>query len=380
MCRRSLSLVCLILPFAILAMTGCKKQETARRSPVVPVEVTTVVRREMPLVQRAIGSVQPLRTVVLKSQVDGIIASLHATEGDEVAQGALLVRLDQRPFMNALTKARADLETAEAEAEQARRNAERYLRLAQVSAISEEQESQLRTVATMTTARAAAQRATVANAELQLGYTEIRAPFAGRIGQFALHEGALVKANDAATALLTLHQIQPIAVSFAVPDARQSALRRAQARGAVPVTAVPREDLPEPLLGEVTFVDNAIDPLTGTLMLKAQFPNEAKRLWPGAFADVSLTLDSVPEALAVPDAAVQNGQNGPQVWVVGADNRAALRAVSIGLRHAGFTQLTSGVAAGETVVTDGQLRLTPGAAVQVRESAAPAAPTTQNAH
>ncbi|MDX2185594.1 MAG: efflux RND transporter periplasmic adaptor subunit [Opitutaceae bacterium] len=364
---------------SLAALSACKKENTGRRQGgPIPVEVAEAVQVRLPLLQRAIGAVQPLRTVNIKSQIDGVIAILHAREGDEVQAGALLVSIDKRPFENAVAKARADLETAIADSEQAARNAERYTRLAKVSAISEEEESRLMTLASTSAARVASQRASLAGAELQLGYTEIRAPFAGRIGQFALHEGALVKANDAATSLLTLHQLEPIAVSFTIPDSRQTALRRALERGPVHVTVTVRDESQDTLTGEVTFVDNAIDPLTGTLTLKAEFENREKRLWPGAFVDVALVLDEVPNAIVVPDAAVQNGQNGQQVFVLEANNTVSLRPVTIGLRNEGMTQVVSGVQAGERVVTDGQLRLTPGAPVQLRNRQETAAPVSAN--
>jgi multidrug efflux system membrane fusion protein len=330
----------------------------------VPVQIGRAVRQTLPITQGAIGTVQTLRTVAVKSQVDGVIASIHFREGDEVQAGDLLISLDRRPFENNLRSARADLANARAQAEHARVEAVRYQQLDQQQAISKEQLSQLLTDVETTNAQVQAREAAVANAELQLGYTEIRAPITGRTGQLNLHEGALVKANDAGFTLVTINQLAPIAVAYAVPEASLASLRTALTTGAVTVTASPHDGVGQSVEGRLDFIDNAVDPTSGTILLKAIFANADHALWPGQFVDIVTRLGEEANAVLVPTAAVQTGQRGSQVFVVKPDHTVDLREVQIGRSADGLTVIRSGVRAGETVVTDGQLRLVPGARVE----------------
>ena len=215
-----------------------------------------------------------------------------------------------------------------------------------------------------TKAQVQAREADVANAELQLGYTEIRAPIAGRTGQLNLHEGALVKANDAGSSLVTINQLSPIAVAYAVPEASLAGLRAALAAGVVPVTASPHDGVGKPVEGRLDFIDNAVDATTGTILLKAVFANADRALWPGQFVDIVTRLGEETNAVLVPAAAVQTGQHGSQVFVVKPDRTVELRAVQTGRSANGLTVIRAGVKADETVVTDGQLRLVPGARVE----------------
>jgi len=359
----------------LLALPGCSDNKSSRSAPPpLPVQVAVAEIRTLPRTLELIGTVQPLRTVAIKSQVDGVIATVHFREGDEVKPGDLLVTLDRRPFENALRIARAELANAQAEAERAAADAARYANLDQQAAVSKEQLSQLLTRAATTRTLVCSREASVANAELDLGYTGIRAPIGGRTGELRLHEGALVKANDAGTTLVTINQLDPIAVAFSVPESALDSVRAATAAGAASVSIRNRGSDTASRTGALSFFDNAVDPATGTILLKAELPNADRALWPGRFADVSLVLGA-DTGLVVPAAAVQQGQKGPQVFVVQEDKTVALRPVVVARTAGNQALLTAGVKAGETVVLEGQFRLVPGARVEPRQSAAAAAAT-----
>ena len=361
-----------LLALALLA-AGCGRDRgtaSGDRAP-VPVQIARAVRQTLPIRQNAIGTVQTLRTVTVKSQVDGIIQQIHFREGDEVQAGDLLITLDRRPFENNLRSAHADLANAEAQADHAQAEATRYRQLDQQQAISKEQLSQLLADAASSRAQVQAREAAVANAELQLGYAEIRAPIAGRTGQLNLHEGALVKANDPGFALVTINQLSPIAVAYAVPEASLAGLRTALAAGVVTVTASPHDGVGKSVEGRLAFIDNAVDPTTGTIVLKAVFANADRALWPGQFVDIITRLGEEAGTVLVPAAAVQTGQHGSQVFVMKPDRTVELRAVQTGPSANGLIVIRSGVQAGETVVTDGQVRLVPGARVEPKQLAVP---------
>ncbi|HTX66522.1 MAG TPA: efflux RND transporter periplasmic adaptor subunit [Opitutaceae bacterium] len=360
------------LAFLLLA-AGCGRSRTGvgLGPPAVPVQIGRAVRQTLPITQAAIGTVQTLRTVTVKSQVDGVIESIHFREGQDVQAGDLLAALDHRPFENALRMARADLANARAQAANAQVEAERYQRLDRQQAISKEQLAQLLTDVETTKAQVQSREAAVANAELQLSYTEIRAPIAGRTGQLCLHEGALVKANDAAFPLVTINQVAPIAVAYAVPEGSLAGLRAALAAGPVAVTATPHDGAGRSVAGRLDFIDNAVDPATGTILLKAVFANADHALWPGQFVDIVTRIGEEADIVLVPAAAVQTGQQGSQVFVMKPDRTVELRPVTTGPSANGLTVIRAGVQAGETVVTDGQVRLVPGARVEPRTLAGP---------
>jgi multidrug efflux system membrane fusion protein len=357
------------LAACVLTWSGCSRSESAAKVtavPAVPVQTAVAQQRDVPRIIEAVGNVQALRTVTVKSQVDGMIAKIHFREGDEVKAGDLLITLDQRPFQNALRIARADLENARAEAAQADADVERYRRLDQQDAISKEQFAQLQTKDATSHAQLQAKEAAVANAELQLSYTEIRAPISGRTGQLLLHEGAVVKANDANSSIVTLNQLTPITTAFSVPESTLGSIRAALARGDATVTVLDPSNGGSPSDGKLTFVDNAVDATTGTITLKAEFPNQDHALWPGQFVQTRLSVGVDQNAIVVPSSAVQVGQDTAQVYVVKPDHSVELRPVRV-LRTAGETTLlATGVHRGETVVTDGQLRLVPGAKVEAK--------------
>jgi multidrug efflux system membrane fusion protein len=324
------------------------------------------MRRAFPLTQLSIGTVQPMRWVAVKSQVDGVIKEIHFREGSMVKQGDLLVSLDSRPFENALRIARAEAANARAEAERAEADAIRYTQLSQTANVSKEEYAQFTTKRDTTAALVLAKEAAVANAELQLSYTKICAPIAGCAGQAGLHEGALVKANDASISLLTINQISPIEVAYTVPESRSGILRAALAAGPVSVRISTRTQPVGVLAGQLSFLDNAVDAATGMLTLKARLANEDQALWPGQFVDVETEMGADKDALLVPVGAVQIGQQGNQIFVVKADQTVDLRKVQVDRMSNGLALVSSGVSEGDTVVIDGQLRLVPGSRIEVR--------------
>jgi len=351
----------------VLVVAGCGGKESGQRVvPPVPVQVARAVKQALPVMQKAIGSVQALRGVAVKSQVDGIIQSINFKEGDEVKAGDLLVTLDKRPFENSLQMAKADLANARAQAARAATDAERYERLDQASVVSKEQFALLVTQAETTKAQVDAKEAAVANAQLQLGYAEIRAPIDGRTGQLGLHEGALVKANDAAFSLVTINQMTPISVAFSVPERTLDAVRAALDAGSVAAHVSGRDNDSVQADGVVDFIDNTVDPTTGMITLKARFDNADHALWPGRFINVELKLGTEADQIVVPTPAVQAGQKGKQIYVVKADRTVELRPVTVGRIAGDFTSIATGIEAGDTIVTDGQLRLVPGSRVEVR--------------
>ena len=368
-----LALPVVLLTFGLAGCGGGEHAAAVTAAPPVPVQMAVAVQKDMPRLIDSIGNVQSLRTVAIKSQVDGIIAQIHFREGDEVKAGDVLVSLDRRPFENGLSIARADLANARAEADQAAKDADRYTHLDQKEAISKEQLAQVQTKAETSRAQVQAKEAAVANAELQLSYAEIHAPIAGRTGQLLLHEGALVKANDVNQSIVTLNQLAPVSVAFAVPEDTLGAIRAALAAGGVTVAVSQSEAGLARTEGKLEFVDNAVDVSTGTVTLKAIFPNADHALWPGQFVHTESEVGIDRGAVVIPTSAIPPGTTGSPVFVVQHDHSVDLRPVKI-LRTVGDSALiTEGVKGGETVVTDGQLRLVPGTKVEARTIAGVAA-------
>ena len=289
-----------LLLFAACQPSGSAPPSAAGGPPPVPVQVAVVQQLDVPRVIESVGAIQALRTVAVKSQVDGMISQIHFQEGDEVKAGDLLITLDRRPFENSLRIARADLANARAEEARAANDVERYTQLTQQDAISKEQFAQLSTKAETTRALVQAKEAAVANAELLLGYTQIRAPITGHTGQLILHEGALVKANDVNQSIVTLNQIVPIAAAFAVPESALGAIRAALADGTAIISVTDRSSGLVRTDGRLTFFDNTVDPTTGTITLKAVFANTDNKLWPGQCVQVQTNIGMDRAALVVP--------------------------------------------------------------------------------
>lgn len=368
------------LALAFAGLAGCSRNASVATAalPPVPVQVAVALQQDVPRVIESIGNVQSLRNVAIKSQVDGIIAQIHFREGDDVQAGDKLVTLDRRPFENSLRIARADLVNAQAEASRAKADAERYQNLDQKDAISKEQFAQILTKAETTRAQVLAKEAAVANAELLYGYTEIRAPIAGRTGQLNLHEGALVKANDSGFSIVTINQLSPVAVAYSVPESALDEIRAATAARRVNVTVTERNSGLKRDNGQLEFVDNTVDAATGMITLKAVFANEDHALWPGRFVNVRTQVGVDLGAVVVPGTALQTSQTGSTIYVVKPDQTVELRNVKVARTVGDNVLVAEGIKGGETVVTDGQLRLVPGARVEPRNlAAAAAAPAPQ---
>ncbi len=336
----------------------------------VPVLVAQAVERTVPIQLKAIGTVEAYSTVSLRSQVDGEIAEIHFREGDDVKKGDLLVTIDPRPFQAALHQAQANLARDRAQLAQAVNDEKRYGYLLEQRVGSREQYDQAHATAEALRGTVMADQAALQTAQINLGYTEIRSPIDGRAGNLMLHPGNLVKANDAGSAIVVINQIRPIYVDFNVPEKDLGQVRDAMNGHQLAVTARPRSRQADVATedGRLTFIDNAVNATTGTFELKGLFSNQAERLWPGQFVDVTLTLSEMPDTILVPAQAVQTGQDGSFVFVVGRDLSAQPRPVVVGDSLDGQTVIKRGIKAGETVVTDGQLRLFPGARVKIKRS------------
>ena len=369
--RRPRSLIARLALAVALGLAGCAEKAKSgggRRSlgGTPPVLVSTVQRKVVPLVLDAVGAVEPIQTAAIRSQITGNAIKVHFREGQDVQEGDLLFDIDPRPFRNDVSSAEADVQKFRAQLENARLQVARYETLNQSAMVSKEQIHSLQTAERTLAAQLAASESALANGRLQLEYCSIRAPLSGRTGGLGAHAGDLVRAGDANVALVTINRLDPIYVTFGVPQQHLGRLARYRAAGVITVSATPTGAGESTETGELTFLDNAVDPATGTVKLKATFPNPARRLWPGQFVTVRVTLDS-PEALVVPAAALQNGQKGQHVFVVTEEKKAEQRPVSIERISEGYAVIVKGLTEGETVVTDGQLRVVSGKAVEIRQ-------------
>lgn len=335
------------------------------QNPPVPVTATEVVRKAIPLDVQGIGTVIAASTVAVRAQVTGELMQVNFKEGDEVKQGQVLFVLDKRPFQAALQQVEAQLQKDQAQLANARAQAVRYQDLQQRGIATREQVDQMTTQAAALEATVAADRATVESARVQLDYATIEAPISGRTGLLQVHKGNLVRANDT-TPIISINRITPVYVTFAIPESMLPAFKRYMAAGSIRVEARAPNDTGAPAIGKIDFIDIAVDATTGTIKVKGTFPNADRRLTPGQFVNVNVTLTTDVNATVVPTAAVQNGQKGSYVYVVKADRTVELRPVVIARTHGDDALIKSGVTPGETVVTDGQLRLVPGSRVNVQ--------------
>jgi multidrug efflux system membrane fusion protein len=326
--------------------------------------------REVPYEITAPGTVEPIRAVAVTSQVSGVVTSVRFNEGDEVREGQVLFTIDSRPYRNALQQAEAALARDVVQLTNAQRQVDRYQSLAKSEYVTDEQYQQLKTTADGLSASLKADSAALDNARLNLEYTTIRAPLSGRTGSLLIKEGNLVRAPGSGP-LVMLNQTRPIQVRFAVPANFLPEIRRRQANN-LRVQVVPG-DVPTPITGELAFVDNTVDTTTGTILLKGRFDNATGVLWPGQFVTATLRL-YVEQALVVPQPAVMLGEGTSFVFVVGPDDKVTTRPVQVGRQVGDFVMVTRGLDPGESVVTDGQLRLTQGARVEIRDPNQPDAP------
>jgi membrane fusion protein, multidrug efflux system len=339
----------------------------------VPVATAAVEEKAMPLDIGVIGSVEPTSTVSVRAQITGELTAVTFREGDEVQKGQELFRLDRRPLEGVLQQAQANLERDMAQAANAKAQAQRYLDLAARGIATKEQVDTTRTSAVALDATVEADKAAVENAKVQLQYATIKAPISGRTGALMVHEGNLVRANDTQP-LVVINQITPISVSFAIPEARLGDLKRYLSAGSVKLAARAPTDEQPAAIGRINFVDNQVDASTGTIRVKGTFPNQDRRLWPGQFVNVVVTLAVDAKAIVVPTTAVQTGQQGQYVFVIKEDKTAELRTVTVARTEGLESIIGEGLTKGETVVTDGQLRLVPGSRVSIKTGPGAVAP------
>ena len=331
----------------------------------VPVTIAPVVQKSVPLEIEGIGTVIAATTVAVRAQITGEMTSVHFKEGEDVTQGQVLVELDKRPLQAALEQAEATLQRDIAQANNAKASAARYKDLQQRGIATREQVDQIVTQAAALEATVNADKAVIQNARVQLEYATIEAPISGRTGLLQVHPGNLVRGQDT-NPIVTINRITPVYVSFAIPEAQLPLLKKFMAGGQLLVRAQPSGDTGAPSIGRVNFIDNAVDTTTGTIKVKGTFPNEDRRLWPGQFANVTVTLTSDPTAVVVPSAAVQTGQQGTYVFVVNPDQTVDLRTVIVARTKDSDSVIQQGLKPGETVVLDGQIRLVPGSRITVK--------------
>ncbi len=345
---------------------GPAPEKARPAAPAKPVLAATVAQRPMPVLIDAIGHVEAQSSVVIRSRIDGVIAKVWVEDGQEVKAGDLLVTLDDRQAKSLLDQAEGNLIRDRAQLENARRNLARIEPLARAGAMSKQLlDEAIGNVAALE-GTVKADEALVESYRVQLSYTQIRAPIAGRIGTIGSRLGSSIRAADT-TALVTINQLDPIYVNFAVPQRDLAALQDAMTAGSVPVrVAIPGREGPA-LEGRVAYIDNTIDMASGTLAVRATVANPARHLWPGQFVNVTATLRVDPAAIVVPAEALQTGQDGAFVFVIKSDLTVSARPVVVDRTMGEDAVIQSGLAAGERVVTSGQLRLAEGTRVEIRK-------------
>ncbi len=377
-----------------LALSGCSRSSVTAASPepeAFPVKVATVENRTVPVEIRAVGAVEPLSKISVKSRVTGALDKVYFKEGDFVKEGDPLFDIDPRPYEEAIRQAEAQLarDTAsmhqaeaqldrdQAAADFSNTQATRTRRLADQGIFAREQldqaESDLRSkngalrvdraIIENTKSAVKADEVAISNAKLNLSYTHIVSPVSGRTGAVMLKRGNLIKADDAE--LVSIHEVNPIYVTFSVPEARLAEIRRQMKGSKLHVTAIIQDVQPDRADGVVTFLDNTVDPSTGAIRLKATFDNASGKLWPGQFVNVRLRLSDLPNAIVIPPQAVLISQNGEYVYVVKPNNSVEQRPINVALRSETTVAVEKGLQAGEKVVIDGQVRLLPGSKVKV---------------
>ena len=364
---RSLLIGILGLLFLTFFSSACSNEKSKKPvSAPIPVTVSIAIQKTVPVELRAIGNVQAYSTVTVKSKVGGELVGVHFTEGQDVKKGDPLFTIDPRPYEAALKQAEANLERDLAQAKHAREDARRYESLIQKGVVPQQQYDKFRTDADALEATVLADRAAVENAKIQLGYCSIHSPIDGRTGSLIVQQGNHIKAED--ISLVVINQIVPIDVAFSVPEQFLSEIKKYMALGKLQVEALVPMDDERPERGVITFIDNAVDTNTGTIRLKGTFANREKKLWPGQFVNVVLTLTTEPNAIVVPTQAIQTGQEGQYVFVVKQDLTVESRPVVAGRSMNNETVVKKGLNPDEKVVTDGQLRLYPGAKAEIKTS------------
>jgi multidrug efflux system membrane fusion protein len=348
---------------AVLVLAGCAKQAPPPAAETVPVRIGQVVRKSVPIEIRNVGTIQAYTAVAVRALVGGEILQVHFREGQDVRKGDLLFSIDPRPYQAALAQAEAAVARDRAQAANAEADAKRYEELVQKDYVTRQQYEAILANTKALGATVRADEAAVERARLDLSYCSIRSPIDGRTGAVMVQTGNIVKPNDAT--LVAINQIAPIYLAFAVPERELDEIRRRQAQGRLAVIAEDAASNQPISRGELTFVDNTVDRATGTIGLKATFANQDRALWPGEFVNAVLTLATEQNAVVAPQGAIQTGQQGTYAYVVKADQTVESRPVTVARNMTDGAVIAKGLAPGETVVTDGQLRLSPGAKIEV---------------
>lgn len=359
-----------IVPALLLgaAFAGCTRAgRKPPAPPAIPVTAAAVEKMDVPLDLTAVGHVDAYSNVAVRTRVGGEVTKVTFREGQDVKAGDLIFELDRRPYQAALAEAEANLERDRARAREADENLKRYALLIKKDYVTQEQFSQATANADALRATVKGDEAQLETARLNLSYCTITAPISGRTGGLLVHPGNLVKANDDRP-LVVINQVEPIYVTFAVPEASLADVKRRAAAGVLKVSALPNDAGGVPSEGVLTFIDNAVDATTGTINLKATFPNRERALWPGQFTNVSLVLATDAGATVAPNTSVQPGQTGSFVYVIKADETVEARPVTVRRVWKQWSVIEKGLAPGERVVTDGQLRLAPGAKVTIKKA------------
>lgn len=348
-------------------LAGCSGTKAAPEVPPVPVLAATVEQQDVPVQVHAIGTVEAYSTVAVKTQITGELTGVYFREGDDVQKGQLLFTLDKRPLEADVRRAEGALARDQAQAANAATDLKRYEALVKAGVVSTQEYDRVAANASALEAAVRADKGTLENVKVQLVYASIYSPINGRTGNLIVHQGNMVKANDT-IALVNINQVEPINVTFTVPQQYLPEVKQYSRRGSLPVQVAIPDDSRGPVVGNLSFIDNTVDPSTGTIKLKGEFANRDRRLWPGLFVDAYLTLKTQNNALVIPSQALQNGQQGTFVYVIKDDNTVEVRVITpSGIQRPGMVVVQKGLAPGERVVTDGQLRLVPGARVQVKQ-------------
>jgi multidrug efflux system membrane fusion protein len=353
-------------------LAGCAKEAplgaaagaAAGQGPPVPVLVAPVVQRDVPVELRTFGNVEANLTVTVRAQITGTLMTIYFKEGQNVKKGDKLFSIDPRPFEAALRLAEANLARDKAQQENAIKEAQRQKELLAKGIASQGEYDAVQTAANALEATISADQAAIDRAKVDLSYCSISSPIDGRAGAWLVHEGNLVRAND--SILVTINQVRPIQASFSLVEEALCDIQKESANHKLEVLALIAGREREPEKGELTFIDNTVDRTTGKFLLKATFPNPQERLWPGLFVNIVVVLREQPGAILIPSRAIQPGQKGQYVFVVKPDQTVEDRVITADRPIDSETVVSKGLAAGETVVTDGQLRLVPGAKVVVK--------------
>jgi multidrug efflux system membrane fusion protein len=361
------TLALLSLTVALMLLAACEGTKAASGPPPpIPVVAGTVEQKDIPLQVHAIGAVEAYSTVSVKTQITGELTGVFFKEGEDVQKGQLIFTLDKRPLEADVRRAEGALARDEAQAQNALSEQKRYESLVKAGVVSTQEYDRVASNAAALEAAVRADKGALENAKVQLVYASIYSPINGRTGNLLVHQGNMIKANDVPS-LVNINQVEPIYVTFTVPQQYLADVKQYSRNGSLSVQTVIPSDPRGTITGKLSFIDNAVDSSTGTIKLKAVFANSDRRLWPGQFVDAYLTLKTQSNALVIPSQAIQNGQQGTFVYVIKDDSTVEARVVTtVDAQRGGQVIVQKGLSAGERIVIDGQLRLVPGSKVQIK--------------